>query len=103
MLTVNVKVFVKDKDIDKFIVATVENASKSNKEEGIERFDIIQEVDNPGNFMLVEVYKTDDAPGKHKETSHYKKWRDVVEPMMLKPRSNIKYSTVYTKDTKYEL
>lgn len=103
MLTVNVKVVVKSHEIQNFITATIENASKSNREDGIARFDIIQEVDNPQNFMLVEVYKTEEAPAKHKETDHYKKWRRIVAPMMEIPRSNIRYNTVYTKDSHYEL
>ncbi len=103
MLTVIVKIVVKAKDIEEFKAATIENASKSNQEEGINRFDIIQESDNPQNFMLVEVYKTPDAPAKHKETSHYLKWRDTVASMMEQPRTNIKYTSIYIKDLEYEL
>ncbi|QEN04645.1 antibiotic biosynthesis monooxygenase [Thiospirochaeta perfilievii] len=103
MLTVNVKVVVKENYIEDFIEATILNASKSNLEEGIIRFDIIQELDNPQNFMLVEVYNSQDAPAAHKETDHYKTWRDKVEPMMAQPRSSIKYSSIFTKDTNYDL
>lgn len=103
MLTVNVKVVVKTEEIKNFIKATIENAKNSNKEDGITRFDIFQEQDNPQNFMLVEVYNSHDAPGKHKETDHYKKWRDTVAPMMAEPRTNIKYSSIFTKDTNYEV
>ncbi|MGL1892829.1 MAG: antibiotic biosynthesis monooxygenase [Spirochaetaceae bacterium] len=103
MLTVNVKVYVKEENIQDFINASVENANGSNKEDGIIRFDIIQNIADPKQFMLVEVYKTLDAPALHKETEHYKKWRDTVADMMEKPRTNEKYSQIYTKDTNYEL
>jgi quinol monooxygenase YgiN len=29
-------------------------------------------------FVLVEVYRTDDAPAQHKDTAHYAKWRDIA-------------------------
>ncbi len=103
MLTVNVKVQVIESRIQDFIDATIENAQNSNNEPGIARFDIIQEREYPENFMLIEVYKTPEASMAHKESSHYKKWRDSVAEMMASPRTNIKYSTVYTKDTNYEL
>lgn len=103
MLTINVKVVVKKQYIEDFKAATVENATESNKEEGINRFDIIQELDKPQNFMLVEVYRTPEAPAKHKKTNHYLNWRNTVAPMMEQPRTNIKYTSVYTKDTEYEL
>ncbi len=45
--------------------------------------------------MLVEVYRTADAPGKHKETAHYAKWRDTVTSMMAEPRSRVEYGDVF--------
>ncbi len=103
MLTVNVQVRVKKEFINEFITETIKNAKESNKESGIKRFDIIQDINDPQNFLLVEVYTTEDAPAKHKETAHYETWRDSVAKMMEIPRTSIKYSSVYTKDTNYEL
>ena len=70
----------------------IENASHSVKEEGVERFDVIQQNDDPTRFILVEVYKTDKASFAHKETAHYLKWRDAVADMMAEPRQGIKYT-----------
>jgi len=44
---------------------------------------------------LVEVYRTAEDPAKHKETAHYKKWRDTVADMMAEPRSSIKFFNVF--------
>ena len=44
--------------------------------------------------MLYEVYKSDEAAAAHKKTSHYLKWRETVEDMMVKPREGVKYSPV---------
>ena len=37
--------------------------------------------------MLVEVYRTADAPAAHKETAHYARWRDAVADLMAEPRT----------------
>ncbi len=98
MFIVHVFVHVKEENVDEFIEATVENASNSIQEHGIARFDVIQQKDDPTRFVLVEVYRTEDDPAHHKETEHYKIWKETVEPMMAEPRSNIKYENVFPYD-----
>ena len=98
MNIVLVHVHVKPEMIDAFKQATIENAGHSVKEEGVERFDVIQQNDDPTRFILVEVYKTDKASFAHKETAHYLKWRDTVADMMAEPRQGIKYSNIYPDD-----
>ena len=98
MLVVHVHVHVKPESVDAFKAATVENASNSLREPGIARFDIIQQADDPTRFVLVEVYRTPDDPARHKETTHYAKWRDAVAPMMAEPRSSVKYANVFPED-----
>ncbi len=95
MLIVHVHVHVKASDVDAFKAATLENAEASILEAGIARFDVVQQQDDPTRFVLVEVYRTADAPAKHKETPHYKKWRDTVEKMMAEPRSSTKYTEIF--------
>ena len=94
MFIVHVSVHVKPESIDPFIRATTQNAQESIKESGIARFDIIQQLDDPARFVLVEVYRTTEDPARHKETYHYKRWRDTVEDMMAEPRKSIKYSNI---------
>jgi autoinducer 2-degrading protein len=65
----------------------------------VARFDVVQQVDDPTRFVLVEVYRTPDDPGRHKETSHYQAWRDAVAEMMAEPRSSVKYANAYPPDT----
>ncbi len=95
MQIVLVHVHVKPESIEAFKAISLENAQNSVQEEGIARFDVIQQVDDPTNFVLVEVYKTADAPAKHKETAHYLAWRDKVIDMMAEPRYSIKYAPVF--------
>ena len=94
MNIVLVHVHVKPEFVEAFKQASVENASNSVQEEGIARFDVIQQNDDPTRFILVEVYKTVEASATHKETAHYAKWRDTVAEMMAEPRQGIKYTNI---------
>ena len=95
MLIVHVHVHVKPEFVEAFRSATVENARQSAQEPGIARFDVVQQQDDATRFVLVEVYRTADAPAKHKETAHYAKWRDAVAPMMAEPRTSVKFGEVF--------
>lgn len=98
MEIVHVHVRVKPDAIEAFRQATIKNAEKSLQEPGIARFDVIQQVNDPTHFILVEVYRTPDASGKHKDTTHYKEWRNTVESMMATPRKSIKFTYVFQSD-----
>ncbi len=98
MLIVHVHVHVKPGFIEAFRQATVENARNSVQEPGVARFDVIQQADDPTRFVLVECYRTADAPARHKETAHYAAWRDAVADMMAEPRTSDKFSNVFPED-----
>lgn len=95
MLIVHVFVHVKPEAVEAFKAATLENARNSVQEPGIARFDVIQQADDPTRFVLVEVYRTAEAPAAHKATTHYALWRDTVADMMAEPRSSIKYTNLF--------
>jgi len=99
MLIVLVHVHVKEEFVDAFKTASMENARQSVNEPGIARFDVLEQLDDPSRYILVEVYRTADAPAKHKETAHYRKWRETVEPMMEEVRVSHKYENVFPDDT----
>jgi quinol monooxygenase YgiN len=98
MQIVLVQARVKSEFVEAFKQASIENASNSVREAGVARFDVIQQADDPTRFILVEVYKTAEAPTAHKETAHYARWRDTVAEMMAEPRQGIKYSNVFPED-----
>ena len=98
MLVVHVDVHVKEESVGAFIEATLANARNSVQEPGIARFDVVQDRDDATRFVLVEVYRTADDPGRHKETTHYQSWRDTVAEMMAEPRSSTRYDNVFPDD-----
>jgi autoinducer 2-degrading protein len=98
MQIVLVHAHVKPEFVEAFKRATIENASNSVQEAGIARFDVIQQADDPTRFILVEVYRSAEAPAAHKETAHYVRWRDTVAEMMAEPRQGLKYSNIFPDD-----
>ena len=101
LLIVVVSCHVKAEAVAAFREATRVNATASVQEPGIARFDVLEDRDDPTRFVLVEAYRTADAPAAHKETEHYKRWRDTVADMMAEPRSSKKYVNAFPDDAGY--
>jgi quinol monooxygenase YgiN len=102
MLVVHVHIEVKEDYIAEFIAATRINCEKSLREPGVARFDLVQRLDERARFLLVEAYKTPDAPTAHKETEHYLVWKKTVEHMMKSPRSSIKFESLAPEESRWE-
>jgi len=98
MIVTVVNVFVKPENIDQFIEATQENHQNSIKEKGNLRFDVLQRRNDPSVFTLYEAYESDEAASAHKQTAHYLKWRETVEPWMAKPREGIAHNVLAPRD-----
>ena len=98
MYIVHVHIRVKPEFKEEFKAVSIENARNSLREPGIVRFDVLQQADDPVHFELIEVYLTPADPAKHKETAHYKKWRELAEPMLAEPRSRTVYENIFLSD-----
>ena len=98
MIVVHVQVHVASDQVEAFREATLANARASVQEPGIARFDVLQRSDDPTRFVLVEVYRSAEAPARHKETAHYLRWRDAVATMMAAPRTSVRFDNVFPDD-----
>jgi len=105
MLITQVMFHVKTEHLEAFKAATLENARNSVREPGIARFDMIQQVDDPTRFMLVEVFRDAEAPAKHRESAHFKAWLAAVTEgdMLVEPRTRQQYTNVFPNDTGWDL
>ena len=92
MIATIVYVKVRNDRIDDFRKACEINHLNSIREEGNLRFDILQRRDDPSQFVLYEAYDSENHAALHKETAHYKSWKETVEEMMVVPRRGISYS-----------
>ena len=75
-----------------FYQQTLDNAKSSIFEPGISRFDVLRNIEDPNDFLLIEVYNSQTGPDEHKLTKHYNSWRDAVAPMMAQPRSSLQHN-----------
>lgn len=98
MFALHVFVKVKPEAIDAFREASIENARATLAETGNLRFDIMQREEDPCEFIFVEAYREEADHAAHRTTSHFLKWREVVEPMMAGPRRAERFTGVYFPD-----
>lgn len=98
LLIVEVSVHVKPDAVEAFRSATLANARASVREPGIARFDVLQDREDPTRFVLVEVYRTADAPAAHKATAHYATWSGAVADLMAEPRTRRQFVNVFPED-----
>ncbi len=101
MLIAIINVHVKPEAIEPFKAASLDNASHSIKEPGVIRFDVYQQTDDPTRFVLLEVYKTEADPARHRETAHYLRWRETVADLMAEPRSRATYQAVFPAEAEW--
>jgi autoinducer 2-degrading protein len=98
MFIVHVFMQVKPDCLAAFREASIENARHSIQEPGVVRFDFIQQRDDPTQFVLAEVYRTEADIASHKRTPHYAKWQATVEELLAQPRSRIFYQNIFPED-----
>ena len=89
MIATLVFVDVKPENIEEFRAITIYNHDNTRKEAGNVRFDVLQDNNDPTQFVLYEVFESEEAAAFHKTTAHYLKWRETVAPYMASPRKAI--------------
>ena len=90
-----VHVHVKPDRVDDFIAAIRANHEGSVQEPGNRRFDVLQDPADRTRFVIYEAYASASDAAAHKETAHYKAWREAVESMMAEPRKGVPYTGLY--------
>lgn len=98
MLVTFVHVWVKPGMADAFIKASTVNHISSVQEKGNLRFDLLRDANDENKFVLYEAYESEEAATAHKDTAHYKKWRETVADMMAQPRRGDKHKIVCPTD-----
>jgi (4S)-4-hydroxy-5-phosphonooxypentane-2,3-dione isomerase len=77
---------------------TEANHRGSLGESGVLRFDVLRDTDHPGLYYLYEAYADEAATLAHKETDHYHRWKEAVEPLMASPRTSVATTPVAPLD-----
>lgn len=98
MHIVHVFVRVKPGCEEAFAAASARNSEGSLAEPGVARFDVLQDVDDPTRFTLVEVYRSPADVAAHKATAHYAAWADAVADLLAEPRTRATFRNVAPGD-----
>lgn len=94
MIVTIVTVRVKPGMEEAFAAASAANHEASVREAGNRRFDVLRSSDDPTSFVLYEAYDSPEAAAAHKETEHYRKWKETVADMMAQPRSSSSWKAI---------
>ena len=74
--------YVMEENVDEFIDSiTLDSIGSTNEEPGCLRFDVYQNVNDPTELYLYEVYSNADAFEYHRGTPHIKNWKETVNDM----------------------
>jgi len=95
MHTMIVYVHVKQEYLEAFIQACKLNHEASVLESGNRRFDVLQSDEDSARLVLYEAYATATDAAAHKNTAHYRLWRDTVAEMMVEPRHGTPYQRLF--------
>jgi (4S)-4-hydroxy-5-phosphonooxypentane-2,3-dione isomerase len=90
---------VKPEHVADFLGAIRENHEASVREPGNLRFDILQAADDPTRFITYMAYRDEASARAHRETAHYRTFRDLVEDWMVEPRRNVRYAGLFPEIT----
>jgi (4S)-4-hydroxy-5-phosphonooxypentane-2,3-dione isomerase len=94
MVVTIVYVKTKPESAEAFKAECMKNHEASVREPGNRRFDFLAAEGSPCEFVLYEAYDSAEAAAAHKETAHYKAWREAVAPMMAEPRRGVSYAAL---------
>lgn len=94
MVVVHVALEIQPEHCAAFEAATRDNARGSRQEAGNLRFDAIKRADAANQYILYEVFKDRDAQQAHRETPHYKRWKELTAGWVVN-RTVTEFEEVY--------
>lgn len=81
MITIVVNITIWPENIDAFIIATKISQTASINEPGCRDYIIMQDNSEYNKFILIEHYDDEYAIELHKQTKHFKIWKDTIQDM----------------------
>ena len=86
MVILHVTIQVKPEHVSEFLEVVRYDAEHSEKDEpGCLRFDVIQDKDDRNRFYFYEVYRDEAALEAHRQTPHFKRYAEKVQPWLVAP------------------
>lgn len=85
MLVQLVHVHVKPDRVPDVIEALRINYEGTIRERGNLRFDILQDAEDEAHFMIYEVFESETALQEHRQTPHFERCMELLEPLRVAP------------------
>jgi quinol monooxygenase YgiN len=82
--------------------STLKNAKKSILENGIARYDIMRELNNPDKFLLSEVFTEFGAFERHRNSVHCTTWGEEIGNHLKSDIDIIEYATLFPEKTLWD-
>lgn len=101
MYVIVVQLRVRPDRVQDFLELTLDNATKSRKEPGCVRFDVLRHETETDRFVFYEVYRTPADHKAHQGTEHYLRWKEKVPDLLAEPRSSGRYLNVSPGDAEW--
>merc|ERR1712232_116635 len=108
----HVKLYVSREDLPGFLQLSKRYVEKSYRENGCMRFDFMRKLGEPATetapyeFMFTKVYKQHETTHefgepwyKHFTEKYYLRWREIVAPLMAKPRVEEKFYNIFPSNS----
>ena len=92
MLIQMVSIAVKEGHVAEFLEAFRINYEGTRQEPGNLRFDVLRDPADDHNFLIYEVFKSEEALNEHRKTSHYKECVRLIDPILARPRTKTFYN-----------
>lgn len=86
---------IAEEHVEQFLEAARRNHEASIREPGNRRFDVLRADDDPSCFVLYEAYSSAEAAAAHRQTAHFRAWRDTVTPWFAAPRQAQTFQALY--------
>ncbi len=103
MYSIFVTLDVKPDDLERFTLASFDDARGSARDEpGCFRFDILKDESVATRFYLYEVYRDEDAFAAHKKAPHFKRWWEAVEGLLDGAPQIVRMQTLFPSDDGWE-
>lgn len=80
---------------DTFIQATLLNAEATMTEPEAMRYDFLQNIEKPNKFLIIEVFRSDQAAKLHVRKPHNVLWRREVLSLLEMPRRIRRFKTIF--------
>lgn len=96
-----VSLWVKPDQVEAFVAASLLNVKQMVREPGVLSCALLQQRDSPGQFLVVEAYRSDEDRAAHLQTEWFRIWRAAVAPMLAEPLDSQRYDPIFPTEEEW--